>query len=100
MIKKIKFWWNSLFKYELSEKERELYNSILNKDAMGYGEWYAKTKGDDICGHWIKDVTEEEVKLINKIHEHFFGKNWWISVPMNDAQVCAVMLDEIKDKVK
>lgn len=95
----IKRWWNSLFKYKLSEEERKLYNSILIKDAMGYGEWYDKTKGDDICGHWIKDITEE-VKLIDKIHEHFFGKDWWIAVPISTAQVCAVMLDDIKNKVK
>lgn len=99
-INKIKLWWKSLFKYKLSEEERKLYNSILIKDAMGYGEWYNKTKGDDICGHWIKNITEEEVKLIDKIHEHFFGKDWWIAVPISTAQVCAVMLDDIKDKVK
>ena len=99
-IIKIKLWWKSLFKYKLTEKEREFYNSILNKDAMGYGEWYAKTKGDDICGHWIKNITEEEMSLIDKIHEHFFGKDWWIAVPMSNAQVYAVMFDDIKDKVK
>ena len=59
MINSIKLWWNSLFKYKLSEEERKIYNSILNKDAMGYGEWYDKTHGDDICGHWIKDITIE-----------------------------------------
>lgn len=95
----IKLWWNSLFKYKLSEEERELYNYILIKDAMGYGEWYSKTHGDDICGHWIKDITEEEMALIDKIHEHFFGKDWWIAVPMSNAQVYAVMFNDIKDKV-
>ena len=99
-IIKIKLWWKSLFKYKLTEKERELYNSILIKDAMGYGEWNAETHGDDICGHWIKDITEEEMALLDKIHKHFFGKDWWIAVPISNAQVYAVMLDDIKDKVK
>ena len=76
-LNKIKLWCNSLFKYKLSKKEREVYNSILNKDAMGYGEWYAKTHGDDICGHWIKDITIEEIKLLDKIHKHFYGEDWW-----------------------
>ena len=87
-LSKIKLWWNSLFKYKLSKTEREVYNSILNKDAMGYGEWYAKTHGDDICGHWIK------------IHKHFYGEDWWISTPISTAQVCAVMLEDIKNKVR
>ena len=94
-----KLWWKSLFKYKLTEEERKLWNSILNKDAMGYEEWYAKTKGDDICGHWIKDITEEEMALLDKIHEHFFGKDWWIAVPISNAQVYAVMLDDIKNKL-
>ena len=100
LLTKINLWWNSLFKYKLSKKERELYNSILNKDAMGYGEWYFKTHGDDICGHWIKDITEEEMALLDKIHKHFFGEDWWIAIPMSNAQVYAVILDDIKDKVK
>ena len=100
IINNIKLWWNSLFKYKLSEEERELYNYILIKDAMGYGEWCSKTHGDDICGHWIKDITEKEMALIDKIHEHFFGKDWWIALPMSNAQVYAVMFDDIKDKVK
>ena len=99
LLTKIKLWWNSLFKYKLTGRERELYNSILIKDAIGYGEWYAKTHGDDICGHWIKDITEEEVKLINKIHEHFFGKNWWITIPISTAQVCSIQYNDIKNKV-
>lgn len=99
-LNKIKLWCNSLFKYKLSKKEREVYNSILNKDAMGYGEWYAKTHGDDICGHWIKDITIEEIKLLDKIHKHFYGEDWWISTPISTAQVCAVMLEDIRDKVK
>lgn len=99
IINNIKLWWNSLFKYKLSEEECKLWNSILNKDAIGYTEWLEKTKGDDICGPWIKDITNEEVKLIDKIHEHFFGKNWWIAVPMSNAQVYAAMFDDIKNKV-
>ena len=99
-LTKFKLWWNSLFKYKLSETEREVYNSIICKDAIGYCEWYRKTKGDDICGHWIKDITTEEVSLLDKIHKHFYGEDWWISVPISTSQVCAVMLENIKDKVK
>ena len=100
MINSIKLWWNSLFKYKLSKEERKIYNSILYKDAVGHVEWYKKTKGDDICGHWIKDITKEEIALLDKIHKHFYGEDWWISIPITNSQVCAVMLSDIKDKVK
>lgn len=96
---RIEFWWNSLFKYNLTKEEIKLYNSILYKDAIGYFEWYKRTNGDDICGHWIKDITEEEKKLIYKIHEYFYGKDWWIAIPTTTSQVCAVMLNDIKDKI-
>ena len=98
-IIKIKCWLNSLFKYKLTDEEKPIWDSIVAKEYAGYTEWLEKTKGDDICGPWIKDITEEEVKLIDKIHEHFFGKDWWIAVPMSNAQVYAVMLDDIKNKV-
>ena len=100
MINNIKLWWNSLFKYKLSEEERKIYNYILNKDAIGYGEWYEQTKGDDICGHWIKDITKEEIALLDKIHKYFYGEDWYVALPLTTSQVCAVMLDDIKDKVK
>lgn len=98
---RIKFWWNSLFKYKLSKEEMELYNSILHKDAIGYYEWYKQTKGNDICGHRIKDITKEEMELIDKIHSHFYSnsKDWYVSLPISNAQVYSIMLDNIKDKI-
>ena len=95
----IKFWWKSLFKYKLTKEEQLIWNSIVVKEALGYSEWYEKTKGDDMCGPWIKDITHEEVALIDKIHEKFYGKNWWIACPISTAQVCSVKYDNIKDKV-
>lgn len=85
--------------YTLKENEIELWKIIEEKAKIGYTEWLEKTKGDDICGPWIKDITEEEVKLINKIHEYFFGKDWCIAIPMSTSQVCSVQYDDIKNKV-
>lgn len=100
IINSIKLWWKSLFKYKLTDEEKLIWNSIVIKECEGYKEWLEKTKGDDICGPWIKDITKEEVELIDKIHEHFYGEDWWIAVPISTAQVCSVMLDDIKNKVK
>lgn len=96
----IKLLWNYLFKYKLSKEEQKLYESILNKDTIGYSEWYKQTKGDDICGHWIKDITKEEISLLNKIHKYFYGEDWCVNISISNSQVCAIMLNDIKDKVK
>lgn len=98
-INKIKLWWASLFKYKLTEEEKPIWDSIVIKEYSGYTEWLEKTKGDDICGPWIKDITPEEVALIDKIHEKFYGKNWWIACPISTAQVCSAKYDDIKNKV-
>lgn len=98
-ISHIKFWWKSLFKYKLTNEERIIWERIVEKEKIGYQEWLEQTKGDDMCGHWIKDITPEEVALIDKIHKKYYGDNWWIAVPISTSQVCAVEYWDIKDKI-
>ena len=73
--------------YTLKGNEIELWKSIEKKAQDGYIEWFAKTKGDDLCGPWIKDYTKEENDLIDKIHIKFYGKDWWIGCPISTSQV-------------
>ena len=96
----IKFWWKSLFKYKLSKEEIPIWESIVNKEYEGYKEWLEQTKGDDLCGHWVKDITPEEVALLDKIHQKYYGKDWYVIMPLSTAQVCAVEYDDVKDKIK
>lgn len=93
-------WIHSFSKYKLSENEVKLWGNIINKVDKGYLEWYAQTQGDDICGPWIKDYTEEEGKLIDKIHEYFYGEHWYITMPISASQCYYQMFYDIKDKIK
>jgi len=102
IFNKIKIWLKSLFeynKYKLTDEEIPIWESIVLKEYQGYLEWYEKTKGDDLCGPWIKDITPEEVALLDKIHEKYYGNDWWIATPISTAQVCYVEYEDIKDKV-
>ena len=92
-------WIHSFHKYKLSEEESKLWNNISNKASNGYIEWFAKTQGDDICGPWISDYNDEERKLVDKIHQYYYGTNWWIATPISGAQVMYVMYEDIKNKV-
>ena len=97
---RIKFWLKTKLKYKLTNDERILWNNIIQKAQTGYNEWLDVTKGNDICGPWIKDYTEEENNLLDKIHKYFYGDGWYVSMPISCAQVNYVMYEDIKNKVK
>lgn len=84
--------------YILEQDEQEIWNNIVTKANDGFTEWCKQTKGNDICGPWIKDITPEEILLIDKIHSKF-NKDWWVSIPISQAQVCYIQFTEIKNKI-
>ena len=69
------------------------------KDLKKYIEWYNKTNGDDLCGPWIKDIIPEEIRLIDKIYNKFYGDDWYVSLPISTAQVSYSQYNNIKNKV-
>jgi len=97
---RIKFWLKTKLKYKLTNDEKILWNNIIQKAQVGYNEWCDVTKGNDICGPWIKDYTEEENNLLDKIHKYFYGDGWYVSMPISCGQVNYVMYEDIKNKVK
>jgi hypothetical protein len=96
----IKFWWKTKFKYKLNINEKLLWDSLIQKAQLGYDEWLNVTKGNDFCGPWIKNYTEDENNLLDKIHKYFYGDDWYVSMPISGAQVNYIMLQDLKDKVK
>lgn len=96
----IHYWFKSNHKYKLNDNEKKLWCSIISKANVGYKEWFEHTHGDDLCGPWIKDCTEEEEELIEKIHEYFYGEDWYVVMPLSYAQINYVMYYDIKDKLK
>lgn len=99
-LENFKFWFKSLFKYKLTDNERILYDSLQQKAKTGYDEWFEKTKGNDLCGPWIKDYAKEENDFLDKVHKYFYGDDWYVSMPISCAQVNYIMFEDIKDKVK
>ena len=97
---RIKFWLKTKLKYKLTNDEKILWNNIIQKAQAGYNEWWDATKGNDMCGPWIKDYTEEENNLLDKIHKYFYGDGWYVSMPISCAQVNYIMYEDIKNKVK
>ena len=55
----------------LNNEEKTIWNNIVDKANDGFAEWTKHTKGNDLCGPWIKDITSEEIRLIDKIHSKF-----------------------------
>ena len=82
--------------YVLTDDEKRLWCQIEKKASEGYSEWYNQTKGDDICGPWIKNVTPSEIKLINKIHEKYYGKDWTVFISVSEQQVNYIKYTNIK----
>lgn len=97
---RIKFWLKTKLRYKLTNDERILWNNIIQKAQTGYNEWLDITKGNDMCGPWIKDYTEDENNLLNKIHKYFYGDGWYVSMSISGAQVNYIMYEDIKNKVK
>ena len=93
-------WIHSFKKYKLSENEKILWSNIMNKADAGYKEWCEQTKGDDMCGPWIKDYSKEEGNLIDKIHKYFYGEDWYITMPISAAQCYFQMYYDIMNKLK
>ena len=100
-IKQIK----KLFKkkqYNLTDPtEIDLWYSIKVKAANGYKEYIEKYPSweDNIMPPWINDMTNDESKLLDKIHAYFYGDDWYTADAISCAQVNYVMYDDVKNKV-
>ena len=86
--------------YVLSYDEISIWKNIEQKANQGLYEWQEQTKGDDLCGPWISNITPDEIYLIDKIHKLFYGDDWIIYLPISVAQVNYIMYIDIKNKVK
>lgn len=95
-----KFFGRDLFNkiYILNNDEKVSWNNIISKANDGFIEWIKQTKGNDLRGPWIKDITPEEIRLIDKIHSKF-NKDWMWAVPISQSQVCYIQFAQIESKV-
>lgn len=84
---------------KLSDEEIQILNSVEEKAKEGYNEWYNITHGDDHCGPWISDLTPEEKKLIDNLHEKYYGLDWYVNISIGVKQVYYIKYMDIRDKV-
>lgn len=89
---------NFKFSYRLSNEEKHIWKSIEEKSNNGLIECQCEYGNN--ATPWIQELTEEELKLLNKIHDYFYGENWYIADPLGAKQVQYIMYDDIKDKVR
>lgn len=45
------------------------------------------------------EPTNAQIAL-NKITEHLLGKNWYVTLPLNQEQVNTIIVSEIKERYK
>lgn len=89
--------------YKLTEEETPLWESIIKKAMHGFYEYtvHVKKYPDEICPPWIGEtLTDDELKLLYKLHNMFYEKGWYIVDPIGPSQVQYIMYEDVKDKVK
>ena len=97
MVKRFWYW---LTRYRLTKEEYIIWLKIKGKAKRGFRKWYGETKGNDMCGPWIPDLTVEEYKLLNKIYNKFYTDGGWISaLSISRLQEAYIKFDQIKHKV-
>ena len=96
MVKRFWYW---LTRYKLTKEEYIIWLKIKGKAKRGFRQWYGETKGNDICGPWIPDLTEEETKLLDKIYKHFYTDEEFYNLSISKAQDAYMRFGLIKHKI-
>ena len=91
--------WLWFFGYKLKDNEVEVWEAICGKAKRGFRIWYGKTKGNDLCGPWIPDLTKEEYELLSRIHFVCRRKRWIPALSISRSQLAYIKFDHIKKKV-
>lgn len=95
MIKRIWYW---LTRYKLTNEEYVIWLKIKGKAKRGFMMWYKETKGNDLCGPWIPDLTEKETRILDKIYKHFTDEEFY-NLSINKAQDAYMRFSLIRNKV-
>lgn len=87
--------------YVLSEEERVLWNSIEDKRKVSALQY--KLNGDHnrdtMVAPYIDGLTQDEHTLLKRIHDRYYGKDWYVADPLGGGQVDYIIYDDIKHRV-
>ena len=96
MVRRIWYW---LTRYKLTNEEYVIWFKIKGKAKRGFRQWYGETKGNNMCGPWIPDLTKEEFELLDQIYGKFYEGNYISSFSISAGQVAYRIFDKIKHRV-
>ena len=102
MNNNVESWYNKIpgYYYLDSIDDQMTWNSICNKAKSSYNE-YTNTY-DDVGEFWtpyINDLSQDEINLLKKIHEYYYGIDWHVVDPLSPNQVFYIMYTNVKNKV-
>ncbi len=88
-----KFLHKHKFIYKLSPEEKILFNKLVNNVLIQLVTDENKRK------HYYIILDKDENDLLDKIHAHFYGANYYISDPISVKQVNYVWFNDIINKL-
>ena len=89
-------------KYILTEDEISLWRNIIEKATNGYGKSikYYEKHPNTLYWPWVSPkLTDLESELLQKIHDKFYGEDYYIDDPISPSQVNFILYNNVKDKV-
>lgn len=91
-----------LSSYCLDLEESAIWHSISQKARDGYLEWIEnrEDRNREIYPCYTQMLQPCETELLKKIHDRYFGKDFYIAFPLGPNQVNWIMYQDICDKVR
>ena len=83
-------------------KEKELWKSIEEKAKQGLNEFLKECEEKHSYWGWpwvSPELTKEEQDFLNKIHEKYYGKDYYITDPISQKQCDYSWYIDIKDRI-
>lgn len=98
-VKNVKLRFSS---YWLDLEESAIWHSISQKARDGYLEWIENRENRNrvIYPCYTQMLQPCEIELLKKIHERYFGKDFYIAFPLGQNQVNWIMYQDICHKVR
>lgn len=87
--------------YFLLPDEKRTWHIIGERMRAGEREWHEQgfPNSKILSPCWCTPMLKSEKLLLKKIHEHFYGNNWYIADPLGETQIAYIMYEDIKNRV-
>ena len=91
----IEKWYNRIpgYYYIELDKEKIIWDNICDKAKQGYNDCLNLYEGE-FWAPYTKELNNEEIDLLNRIHEKYYGSNWYVVDPLGANQVHYIMYND------